>query len=115
LVESDLDWGQDLWRLSRELEERGIRKVHLAYFGTADPRAHGITDYQPLPPHQRVTGWVAASVRLLKADQTYQPPYDGYAWLEEREPVAAVGRSIRLYHIPPAAPRPGCREPEAEP
>ena len=33
LSESDLDWGQDLHRLSLRLKERGIQEFSIAYFG----------------------------------------------------------------------------------
>jgi hypothetical protein len=41
LAESDLDWGQDLQRLSDKLKELGVKEVSLAYFGTADTARHG--------------------------------------------------------------------------
>src|SRR5262249_41428996 len=44
LVDSDLDWGQDLRRLEIRLAQLGIRNLHLAYGGTADLAR------QPLPP-----------------------------------------------------------------
>jgi hypothetical protein len=43
LVDSNLDWGQDLGTLKAWLDERGIREpLYLSYFGQADPRYHGI-------------------------------------------------------------------------
>ena len=42
LLDSNLDWGQDLPALARWMEREGVEQVHLAYFGTADPRAYGI-------------------------------------------------------------------------
>lgn len=47
LLDSNIDWGQDLPRLHQWMERHGVERVHLAYFGTADPRAYGI-DYEPL-------------------------------------------------------------------
>jgi hypothetical protein len=41
LVDSNIDWGQDLARLKAWVESQG-EPIHLAYFGTADPRAYGI-------------------------------------------------------------------------
>ena len=41
LVDSNLDWGQDLKGLSNELRRRGVERVHLSYFGSAAPRAYG--------------------------------------------------------------------------
>jgi hypothetical protein len=47
LVDSSLDWGQDLPGLKRWLEQHGYHDrqdapVHLAYFGTGDPDYYGI-------------------------------------------------------------------------
>jgi 4-amino-4-deoxy-L-arabinose transferase-like glycosyltransferase len=43
LVDSNLDWGQDLARLAAWMRAHGVDSVDLAYFGTADPRAYGIS------------------------------------------------------------------------
>jgi hypothetical protein len=44
--DSNIDWGQGLIALREEMARRGIRRVHLAYHGTADPSLYGI-DYVP--------------------------------------------------------------------
>ena len=41
-----MDWGQGLIALREELDRRGIKRIHLAYHGTADPAIYGI-DYVP--------------------------------------------------------------------
>jgi hypothetical protein len=48
LVDSSLDWGQDLKGLRPVLEAHGIPKVKLSYFGSADPSYYGI-DAEMLP------------------------------------------------------------------
>jgi len=51
LVDSSLDWGQDLDRLARYLKEgaqRDDKPVYLAYFGSADPMFHDL-DVRLLP------------------------------------------------------------------
>lgn len=54
LVDSSLDWGQDLPALSQALAaETG--PVALSYFGSADPRAFGI-DAEPLPSYFPLAG-----------------------------------------------------------
>ena len=60
LVDSSLDWGQDLPALQEWLEanHRDSRPVYLAYFGTASPQYYGVNARplvsagrdQPLPP-----------------------------------------------------------------
>ena len=93
VVDSDLDWGQDLKRLATALERRGVTRVAICYLGTADlelPFFH-LPNHTGLAPHTKTTGWIAISVYQLKLGD--------YAWLDEYEPVEKVGRSIRLYYI----------------
>jgi 4-amino-4-deoxy-L-arabinose transferase-like glycosyltransferase len=92
LVDSDLDWGQDLNRLSKKLKELGIKKVAIAYFGWADLDQFGLPEFEPLLPNQKVNGWVAASITNIKK-------YPGYSWLEKYQPVTIVGKTIWLYNI----------------
>jgi hypothetical protein len=99
LLESDVDWGQDLERLATELRRRGIDRLHIAYFGTADVDHHALPPHSQLPPYQRVSGWIAIS-EFRAALGTWEPPYDQYRWLRDYQPVARIGASIRLYHIP---------------
>ncbi len=101
LVDSDLDWGQDLGRLATLVHDRHIDHLWIAYFGTASPEIHIPADIARLPPGQMVSGWVAISETMLKG--VYLRERGGYAWLNRYRPVAMAGRSIRLYFIPPPA------------
>ncbi len=98
LVDSDLDWGQDLKRLGGELRRRHIEALHLAYFGSADPARHGLPHFEPLEAGRVTGGWIAISEMRL-ALGTGEPPYDQYRWLSAERQVARVGKSMRLYHI----------------
>lgn len=93
LIDTDLDWGQDLQRLSNKLSALGVSDVAIKYFGTADLDRFGLPAMRPLVPYQSTTGWIAISIWHLKIS-------DGFSWLEAYEPAALVGRSIRLYYIP---------------
>lgn len=93
IIDSDLDWGQDLQRLSNYLRKAGIKKIAIAYQGTADITKHGLPAIKVLAPNEQTTGWVAASIFKIKV----RP---GYAWLDNYEPHALIGKSIRLYYIP---------------
>jgi hypothetical protein len=99
LSDSDLDWGQDLYRLSIELKRRGIHKIYLKYNGTADLSQFDLPEVTILEPHQRATGWIAVSVKRIQ-DGDRVAPYDGYRWLEKYTPVTVIGKSINLYDIP---------------
>jgi hypothetical protein len=99
LVDSDLDWGQDLDRLSDTLRARGVSQVALAYFGSADLSKHGLPPHVQLAEHTPTSGWVAVSVYCLQLGSP-KGPVDSYAWLRHYQPVARIGRSILLYQIP---------------
>ena len=101
LVDSDLDWGQDLLRLSETVRARKIDELTLGYFGTAEPSQHQLPPLKRLDPCQPATGWVAASETLIRMRLTSgKPQCVPYAWLEAFRPVGRVGHSIRLYYIP---------------
>ena len=94
LVDSDLDWGQDLFRLIAVAQQDHISDLSLAYEGSIDLRKHLPAGWVELPPRTKVSGWVAVSeYRLLLAGSDY-------AWLNQYQPVKEVGHSIRLYYIP---------------
>jgi 4-amino-4-deoxy-L-arabinose transferase-like glycosyltransferase len=94
LVDSDLDWGQDLRRLSLELARRHVPMVHVAYRGTADLTRENLPPFDLLKPGQPATGWIAVDMLAMKEEPT------GYAWLRSYTPVQRVGKSIDLYYIP---------------
>ncbi len=96
LVDSDLDWGQDLWRLERRAAEIKIPLLNLAYRGTADLTREALPPYVVMPPWKPVTGWVAISALAKEHDPK------GYAWLDAYKPVEWVGKTIKLYYIPVA-------------
>jgi 4-amino-4-deoxy-L-arabinose transferase-like glycosyltransferase len=101
LIDSDLDWGQDLLRLSAALQQRHVRQVSLAYAGSSrlDLTRFGLPAFQVLAPHQPATGWIAISLLQLKTGGLGLPD-DSFSWLEAYTPVALVGQSIRLYYVP---------------
>src|SRR5207237_9253706 len=82
LVDSDLDWGQDINRVATELQARGIGRVFAALQGSADLSRHGFPAHGDLDWHQAATGWIVISLTQW-AFGTNPPPYDGYAWLKD--------------------------------
>jgi 4-amino-4-deoxy-L-arabinose transferase-like glycosyltransferase len=99
LLDSNLDWGQDLYRLPSALRELGVTgKIGLLYFGHVHPRLYGI-DYQ-LAPSSPAEGVFAISLQYLMggsyvattpdwAFSVVEPSHA--AWLRDYEPVAKAG------------------------
>jgi hypothetical protein len=96
LVDSNLDWGQDLYRLADTVRARGIDSIRVHYFGSSRLSSVGLTNARRLARDERTTGWVAASETFLAgvwSDTSLR-------WLARRTPVARIGPSMRLYYIP---------------
>jgi 4-amino-4-deoxy-L-arabinose transferase-like glycosyltransferase len=95
LVDSNLDWGQDVLRLRDEVRRRKIDQLAVAVFGAAD------FDRLAFPPHAYVDamtpvhGWVAVSDHVYR----WSYPYGGWRWLHGK-PCYRVGKTIRLCQIP---------------
>jgi 4-amino-4-deoxy-L-arabinose transferase-like glycosyltransferase len=117
LLDSDLDWGQDLGRLERILAERNVRNMSIAFFGPSDLCRHHLPPGRWLRPYERATGTVVISEMYLKGvaspyyfDGNYcdrsqlspmsRPDYDQFKWLKAYTPVARAGASILIYDIP---------------
>lgn len=96
VVDSDLDWGQDIRRLAAELKRRQIDRVSVLYRGSADLTDEHLPEWHRLKPRTRTSGWIAVS---LFARYTTRDRND-YAWLDEYQPVTRVGTSFDLYYIP---------------
>ncbi len=108
LSDSNLDWGQDLPALARELAARGNPPVALSYFGSGDPAAYGIR-YVPLLMVANVEregnaalapdGPLYLAVSETNLVGTYFKDHALFAWLRSRAPVAVPGGSIFLYDL----------------
>jgi hypothetical protein len=99
LVDSNLDWGQDLYRLADVMQRMRIGEIRVAYFGSADLQAAGVPNARRLEPNERATGWIAASQTSLAGLWVGQ----GYQWLYDYELVGRIGPSLLLFHVPAAA------------
>jgi 4-amino-4-deoxy-L-arabinose transferase-like glycosyltransferase len=101
LLDSNLDWGQDLLHLQQWRSEHGNPRVCLEYFGTADTERYGLAR-NGLPKTWDAAGRGsldcvgAISVNLLHG--LYIEP-GAYQWLQERRPIGHAGWSIYLYDL----------------
>jgi hypothetical protein len=123
LLDSNIDWGQDLLALKDWLDQHPeCRPLHLAYFGLVDPRILGI-DFTLPPPGPTATqatnnsaraqvgpqpGWYVVSINFVRGIEFLAQ--NGQGWLQPNSlhsfeyfqsftPVARAGYSILIYHI----------------
>ncbi|HID74984.1 MAG TPA: hypothetical protein EYP56_03200, partial [Planctomycetaceae bacterium] len=125
LLDSNIDWGQDLLYLKRWLDQHPeASPLGLAYFGLFHPRITGIQF--ALPPKGPAggaaaaegkasteklgpkPGWYAVSVNFLRGFRFSAPDGQGdgewlgkpyYTYFQRFRPVATAGYSIYIYHI----------------
>lgn len=109
LINSNIDWGQDLKYLKRWLDKHPEAKpFHLAYYGYFDPQHIGIESTKPLDSklfskpeqidRQLKPGWYAVSVNFLKG-YPWHCEQDAYSYFQVLEPTMKFGHSIYLYHV----------------
>ena len=92
LVDSNLDWGQDLKNLGAYLRKNNFSTVCLSYFGIPDPEYYGIQSHRipAQPANDCIAAISATSLYLLDP---------AHAWLRSYQPVAKIGYSIFVYDL----------------
>ncbi|MCX7919607.1 MAG: glycosyltransferase family 39 protein [bacterium] len=95
LLDSNLDWGQDMLRLKRYLDKNQIKEMHLSCFGPVPPQIYGIESL-PLPTNPQ-PGRMGISVNHLFGIELDEP--NKFAWLRNYEPSDRVSYSIFIYDI----------------
>ena len=95
LIDSNLDWGQDILRLRKVTRELKIPSLTVSVLGLFDYPALGFPPVAQASPWKTSHGWVAVS------EQSYQLSkiWHGWEWLPPH-PYRRVGKSIRLYWVP---------------
>ena len=115
LVDSNLDWGQDLPGLRTWMEENNVETVYLSWFGIAPPEQYGVR-YRFLPgwppfeqpalrvyhPERPLPGVYAISATHLQGAILDDP--DTFAFFRSQQPIARIGYSIHIYQVPATAP-----------
>lgn len=96
LIDSNIDWGQDLKGLKEYLVKNNINeKIYLGYFGKDSPEYRKII-YEQMPCYP-VKGIVAISVNLLQGLDEEQELCS--SWLKNHKPIKKIGYSIFVYNI----------------
>ncbi len=117
LVDSNIDWGQDLIALRNVVKQYGLGRIKLSYFGSAHPSYYGL-DFEPLPtadltpergnpstrtfyPFAPGPGIYAISVTNMRGVALPPDKWDTFAWFRDKSPFAKAGYSIFLYQVEP--------------
>jgi 4-amino-4-deoxy-L-arabinose transferase-like glycosyltransferase len=112
LVDSSLDWGQDLPALERYVEEHEVSFLYLSWFGESRPSQYDIphrfipskpdelTDiftrvYHPEYPPPGTYAISATNLQGLLFDDK-----DLFGYFLDQEPVAQPGYSVMIYKVP---------------
>jgi hypothetical protein len=97
VLDSNLDWGQDLKRLKQYLAEHQIEKVCMSYFGTAEPAFYGI-QYEPLPVLTKAEELNALNcVAVVSLQHLYATQNLPFQALQQLTPTDRVGASFFIY------------------
>lgn len=102
LVDSSLDWGQDLKRLADYCQENNISEIKVDYFGGGVPSYYipkAIDWHSKYGPVEK--GWLAVSVTFYQMSKFYGPQegQPDYSYLDYVKPTAVIGDSILVYHF----------------
>jgi hypothetical protein len=106
LVDSDLDWGQDMKRLARRMQQLDVKELAFDPFNGAyieELQNKGqFPPIKPLDPLGPAPGWNAASITMLKLWRlgTFKsnPPVE--LWTDRIPPTERVGKGVLLWYVP---------------
>jgi hypothetical protein len=106
LVDSDLDWGQDMKRLSVRLQQLDVKELAFDPFNGAyveDLQNEGkFPPIHPLDPNGPSHGWNAASLTMLKLWRLgyFKSDPTRVLWTDRIPPTERVGEGVLLWYVP---------------
>lgn len=101
LVDSSLDWGQDLLRLKKYIDDNNIENIKVDYFGGSVPAYYIPESVEWHSAYGPTSGWLAVSATFYQSSKL-TGPIEGiwsYSWLENYEPEVIIGGSILVFNI----------------
>ena len=112
LIDSNLDWGQDLLRLHDYLRAQGISRVRLTYFGRVAPEIYGI-DYELIPAELTPAVYVVSAsymmgkpYYLLDHGKLFWVPKNIFADFQHYHPTTVIGGSLFVFDFRAGVPSP---------
>jgi len=109
VTDSNLDWGQDLKKLAKWVDEQNIQKIKVDYFGGATVNYYLKDKYEEwhaeYDPQKAKGSWLAVSATFLQQNRAlptkgFEKRTDYYLWLNQYQPITVIGNSIFVYYIP---------------
>jgi 4-amino-4-deoxy-L-arabinose transferase-like glycosyltransferase len=96
LVDSNLEWGQDVKRLAAAARELHVDRLKLSIMTIADLDVLGFPPRETVSPAMPAHGWIAVGEHYYRVAQIQ---FGGRLWLDGL-PYRRIGKSIRLYNVP---------------
>jgi tetratricopeptide (TPR) repeat protein len=104
LLDSNLDWGQDLPDLKAFMVSNGLERIGLAYFGHVDPAIYGI-DWDI--PESGISPYVAVSANyahgypypIYRHGGMRNFPEGSYDWAANKTPLTTINGSILIFRF----------------
>ncbi len=103
LTDSSLDWGQDLLRLKKYVDDNKIKNIKVDYFGGSVPKYYIPNSTEWHSSYGPTSGWLAVSATFYQSSKLVgrEEGQWSYDWLEAFKPTAIIGDSILVYNITP--------------
>jgi len=103
LIDSSLDWGQDLLRLKKYVDDNHIKNIKIDYFGGSVPAYYIPQSTSWHSQNGPTSGWLAVSATFYQSSRLSGPEEGkwSYQWLNAFKPEAIIGGSILVFNISP--------------
>jgi len=103
MIDSSLDWGQDLLRLKKYVDDNNIKSIKVDYFGGSVPSYYIPQAKEWHAQNGPTSGWIAVSATFYQSSKLVgrEEGKWSYDWLDAYKPVAQIGGSILVFDITP--------------
>ncbi len=103
LDDSSLDWGQDLLRLKKYVDDNNIKSIKVDYFGGSVPSYYIPQSVEWHANYGPTSGWLAVSATFYQSSKLtgQEEGKWSYDWLDSYKPQAIIGGSILVFNISP--------------
>lgn len=97
LLDSNIDWSQDIARLEKWVDENNLKQdpQYYAVF-SLEPLAYRNMTAKSMPCSQHMGLFIVSANELYDLGQRYQGCLD---WLQDKQPTEKIGYSIFIYNI----------------